>query len=195
VQQWLAGVCWWLVERTGLAGYSLLMSRKAPLPFDPIEEAARQWARRWDAVDEMRAVTNIMRVQQLVLGELDDILRSHGLTFARYEALVLLTFSRRGSLPLGKMGDRLQVHPTSVTSIVDRLESAGHVVRRPHPTDGRTVLAEITDSGRAVVEAATRDLVAAQFGVGVLSAEQLSALSALLRPIRFAAGDFAQPDA
>jgi DNA-binding MarR family transcriptional regulator len=171
--------------------YSLAMARNSPLPFDPIEEAARQWAQRWGAVDEMRAVTNVMRVQQLVLGDLDEILRPHGLTFARYEALVLLTFSRRGSLPLGKMGDRLQVHPTSVTSIVDRLEAAGHVRRRRHPTDGRTVLAEITDSGREVVEAATSDLVAAEFGVGVLSADQLAALSSLLRPIRHAAGDFA----
>ena len=99
------------------------MARKDPLPFDPIEEAARQWAKRWSGVEEMRAVTNLMRVQQLVLGELDEILRSYGLTFARYEALVLLTFSRAGALPLGKMGDRLQVHPTSVTSIVDRLEA------------------------------------------------------------------------
>src|SRR3954468_10165588 len=153
------------------------------LPFDPIDEAARQWGLRWDAVEEMHAVTSLMRVQQLVLGQLDELLRPHGLTFARYEALVLLTFSRRGSLPLGKMGDRLQVHPTSVTSIVDRLEAAGHVLRRPHPTDGRTVLAEITQAGRDVVEAATRDLVAADFGVGVLSADQLNALSDLLRPI------------
>src|SRR3954449_10620515 len=132
------------------------------LPFDPIDEAARQWGLRWDAVDQMHAVTSLMRVQQLVLGELDELLRPHGLTFARYEALVLLTFARRGSLPLGKMGDRLQVHPTSVTSIVDRLEAAGHVSRPPHPTDGRTVLAEITESGRSVVAAATRDLVAAE---------------------------------
>jgi DNA-binding MarR family transcriptional regulator len=166
------------------------MTRKEPLPFDPIEEAARQWGKRWSGVDEMRAVTNVMRVQQLVLGELDEILRPHGLTFARYEALVLLTFSRRGSLPLGKMGDRLQVHPTSVTSIVDRLEAAEHVVRRPHPTDGRTVLAEITQAGRKVVEAATGDLVAAEFGVGVLSRRQLVEISALLTPLRRAAGDF-----
>ena len=100
------------------------------LPFDPIDEAARQWALRWDGVEQMHAVTSLMRVQQLVLARLDELLKPHGLTFARYEALVLLTFSRAGSLPLGKMGERLQVHPTSVTSIVDRLEAAGHVVRR-----------------------------------------------------------------
>jgi DNA-binding MarR family transcriptional regulator len=138
----------------------------------------------------MHAVTSLMRVQQLVLAQLDDLLRPHGLTFARYEALVLLTFSRAGALPLGKMGERLQVHPTSVTSIVDRLEAAGHVVRRRHPEDGRAVLAEITDSGRAVVEAATADLVSARFALGAVPAEDLRRLSELLRPVRQAAGDF-----
>ena len=161
-----------------------------PLPFDPIDEAARQWGRRWSRVPAMHAVTSLMRVQQLVIGRLDAILRPHGLTFARYEALVLLTFSSRGSLPLGKMGERLQVHPTSVTSIVRKLESDGHVVRRPHPDDGRAVLAEITQRGRDVVEAATADLVGADFGLGVLDDDALARLSELLRPVRQAAGDF-----
>jgi DNA-binding MarR family transcriptional regulator len=162
----------------------------APLPFDPIEEAARHWSARWAAVDAMRAVTSLMRVQQLVLAELDELLGIHGLTFARYEALVLLTFSRKGSLPLGKMGERLQVHPTSVTSIVDRLERSGFVLRRPHPRDGRTVLAEITDTGRTVVEAATSDLVAARFALPGLEGSELDGLTDLLRPIRRRAGDF-----
>ena len=140
-----------------------------PLPFDPIDEAARQWALRWDGVPAMHAVTSLMRVQQLVLGRLDAILRPHGLTFARYEALVLLCFSSRGSLPLGKMGERLQVHPTSITSIVQRLEADGLVSRRPHPDDGRAVLAEVTDAGRALVERATADLVGADFALGALS--------------------------
>ena len=166
------------------------MARKRALPFDPIEEASRQWGRRWGAVEQMRAVTSLMRAQQIVIGELDDILRKHGLTFARFEALVLLTFSRRGSLPLGKMGERLQVHPTSVTSIVDRLEAAGHVVRRRHPDDGRAILAEITDAGRAVVEAATHDLVTARFAMADVPVDDLRALSALLKPVRKAAGDF-----
>ncbi|QBR91684.1 MarR family winged helix-turn-helix transcriptional regulator [Nocardioides euryhalodurans] len=162
----------------------------APLPFDPIDEAARQWADHWSGVPAMHAVTSLMRVQQLVLNRLDGVLRPHGLTFARYEALVLLTFSSRGSLPLGKMGERLQVHPTSVTSIVRKLEADGHVVRRRHPDDGRAVLAEITPAGRQVVEAATADLVGADFGLGVLDDGDLRQLSELLRPVRRAAGDF-----
>ena len=160
------------------------------LPFDPIDEAARQWALRWPAVPQMHAVTSLMRVHQLLIGRLDEILRPHGLTFARYEALVLLTFSRAGSLPLGKMGERLQVHPTSVTSIVRRLEGDGQLALRRHPEDRRAVLAEITDRGRAAVDAATADLVEADFGLGVLSEESLGTLSAVLRPVREAAGDF-----
>ena len=66
------------------------------LPFDPIEEAARQWGKHWDEMPRMRAVTSLMRVHQLVLTELDELLRPLGLTFARYEVLVLLSFSRRG---------------------------------------------------------------------------------------------------
>lgn len=160
------------------------------LPFDPIDEAARQWGERWDGVPPMHAVTSLMRVQQLVIGRLDALLKPHELTFARYEALVLLVFSSRGSLPLGKMGERLQVHPTSVTSIVRRLESAGLVTRLPHPEDGRAVLAEITDAGREIVEQATADLVAADFGLEVLDADRLAELSEVLRPIRSGAGDF-----
>jgi DNA-binding MarR family transcriptional regulator len=160
------------------------------LPFDPIDEAARQWGERWAGVPAMHAVTSLMRVQQLVIAELDALLRPHGLTFARYEALVLLVFSSRGSLPLGKMGERLQVHPTSVTSIARRLEADRMIVRRPHPQDGRAVLAEITDHGRALVERATADLVAADFALGVLTEEQLTELSALLAPVRHAAGDY-----
>jgi DNA-binding MarR family transcriptional regulator len=166
------------------------VARRTKLAFDPIDEAARQWSIRWDAVHQMHAVTSLMRVQQLVLSQLDEILKPHGLTFARYEALVLLTFSRNGSLPLGKMGERLQVHPTSITSIIDRLERAGLVVRRRHPEDGRAVLAEITDAGRAVVEAATADLVEAKFALGSVPEEDLRSLSALLKPVRQQAGDF-----
>ncbi len=161
-----------------------------PLPFDPIDEAARQWGLRWDGVPAMHAVTSLMRVQQLVLGRLDALLKPHGLTFARYEALVLLHFSSAGELPLGKMGERLQVHPTSITSIIGRLEAAGLVARRPHPEDGRAVLAGLTDQGRRVVEAATADLVGADFGLGALSEADLRSLSEVLRPVREGAGDF-----
>jgi DNA-binding MarR family transcriptional regulator len=162
------------------------------LAFDPIDEAARQWGLRWQAVDQMHAVTSLMRVQQLVLGRLDALLRPLGLTFARYEALVLLTFSRTGRLPLSKIGERLMVHPTSVTNIVQRLEQAGLVERTPNPQDGRGTLAGITDEGRRVVQAATDDLVGLDFGLEALDAAERLQLFELLRKVRVAASDFTE---
>ena len=166
------------------------MGAKRRLPFDPIDEARRHWESRWGRGDAMAAATAIMRVQQIVLGAVDESLRPFDLTFARYEALVLLQFSRKGSLPLGKMGERLMIHPTSVTNIIDRLEVQGFVRRVPHPTDRRTTLAEITDQGREVVEEATRAVTEASFAMDGLSEREVEQLIRLLRKLRFAAGDF-----
>lgn len=160
------------------------------LAFDPIEEAARQWRGHYPETTRMAAVTSLMRVHQLVLSELDDLLRPLGLTFARYEVLALLSFTRRGELPLGKIGERLQVHATSVTSLVRRLAAAGLIERVAHPDDGRTVLASITDDGRAVLQQATDLIVDHRFGLGSLTEGECDELTRLLRTPRQAAGDF-----
>jgi DNA-binding MarR family transcriptional regulator len=160
------------------------------LSFDPVQRAFELWQNRWGESSSMRAVTSLMRAHQLVLAEVDAIVKPYGLTFARYEALVLLVFSKKGSLPLSKIGERLQVHPTSVTNIIDRLEKSDLVTRRPNPNDGRGVLAEITEQGREVVEQATKDLMRAEFGMGALSSEQHDSLFDTLRVLRHSAGDF-----
>jgi DNA-binding MarR family transcriptional regulator len=163
-----------------------------PLPFDPIAEASRQWESRWGAgpVASMAAVTSIMRAQQILIGALNELLRPFDLTFPRYEALMLLYLSRRGSLPLGKIGERLQVHRTSVTGLIDRLESRGLVVRLAHERDRRTTLAQITASGRQVAERSTAILNDARFTVAQQPGEDLQTLVELLGEIRRAAGDF-----
>ena len=138
----------------------------------------------------MAAVTSIMRAQQILLAELDAVLRPYGLTFARYEALVLLSFSRQGALPMRVIGERLMVHPTSATNTIDRLERQGLVVRRPNPQDGRGKLAEITGPGREVVSQATVDLMRAEFGLAGFDPAQREQLFGLLRGLRVAAGDF-----
>ena len=106
----------------------------------------------------MAMVTSVVRVQQLLLERIDAVLRPLGLTFARYEVLRLLSFSSAGAMPMTRMGSLLQVHPTSVTSAVDRLEKQGYVARSRRDADRRVVLATLTDAGRAVVEEATAGL-------------------------------------
>ncbi|HEY4346118.1 MAG TPA: MarR family transcriptional regulator [Gaiellaceae bacterium] len=132
----------------------------------------------------MSAVTSIMRVQQILMARLNAMLKPFGLTFPRYEALMLLSFTRRGSLPLGKIGGLLQVHPTSVTNLVDGLEVAGLARREPHEHDRRTTLAAITDEGRAVAAQATLLLNEARFGTDPIGADELEQITLLLRPLR-----------
>jgi len=137
----------------------------------------------------MAAVTSVMRVQQLLLARVEDILKPFRLTFAAFEALRLLAFSRNGSLPMGKMGERLMVHPTAVTNAISKLEHRGLVERTMSPADRRVVIASITPAGRAIADDATAALNEAAFGLPNLSQEQAAALTATLRSIRGLAGD------
>jgi DNA-binding MarR family transcriptional regulator len=166
--------------------------RHQPLSFDPIAEAERHWREHgWEeAATGMAAVTSIMRAQQILLGRVDEVLRGFDLTFARFELLRLLAFSRKGTLPLGKISQRLQVHAASVTNAVDRLVAQGFVTRRPNPDDGRGLLASITRSGQEVVDQATEKLNTEVFGGLGLSERELQQLFRLLCKLRQSAGDF-----
>jgi DNA-binding MarR family transcriptional regulator len=168
------------------------MAAPFSLPFDPVAEARRHWdAHGWrDASGGMAVVTSIMRVQQIFLARADEILRPFDLTFARYEVLMLLSFSRRGALPLGKIGERLQVNPASVTNAIDRLEAQGFVRREPNPADGRGRIASITASGRDVSKVASEALNEKVFASLGLPDDALADLFTLLGEIRRLAGDF-----
>jgi DNA-binding MarR family transcriptional regulator len=162
------------------------------LPVDPIAEARRLWAEHgWgEAADGMAAVTSLMRAHQIALARVEHVLKPHGVTFARYELLMLLYFSSRGTLPMAMIGERLQVHPTSVTNAVDRLESAGLVRRSPHPGDRRVTIVEILPAGRELAETATTQLNAEVFASPWISTGDVAALVDTLARMRRAAGDF-----
>ena len=163
------------------------------LPFDPIARAAVLWQGRWGTTSRsvsMASATSIMRVQQLLLTEFDAIAGRHGLTFARYEALVLLAFSREGRLSMTRIGERLMVHPTSATNTIQRLAAQGFVERVPNHRDRRGMFAVITGAGRAAMEAVTADLEAVDFGLGMLDRSQHEALFDILRAVRVGADDF-----
>ncbi len=154
------------------------------LDFDPIERAGELWEKNVGPADSMRLATSLMRVHQLVLAELDAAVRPHGITFARFEVLRLLSFSSRGSLPLSKIGQRLMVHPTSVTNVIDRLTADGLVDRQVDAVDRRRVLASLTDEGRVVLDAATESLMRIDFGLQALPPEQQRAAFEILRVLR-----------
>jgi DNA-binding MarR family transcriptional regulator len=158
---------------------------------DPIREAHGQWLRHgWtEAADGMAMVTSVVRVHQLLMERVESVLRPFNLTFARYEVLRLLSFAQSGPMPMTRLGSLLQVHPTSVTSAVERLVRQGYVERLRRETDRRVVLASLTDAGREVVAEATAGLNADVFERPRLPADDVLRLTELLGEVRAAAGD------
>lgn len=161
------------------------------LDFDPIAEAARNWRDRdWDAVEAMRAATSITRAQQIVQARIDAALAPFDLNFSRFEVLALLSFTRAGELPMGKIGARLQVHAASVTNTIQRLEALGFVERVRHADDGRAVLARLRPAGRRVVDEAAGALAAIDFGLDGMPAAARRDITAAVEGFRRANGDY-----
>lgn len=157
---------------------------------DLIAETRRNWAGRGlREAEAMVAATSLARGHQIVLGRINQALAEHELTFSRYEALALLSFARNQSMGMARMGERLQVHPTSVTSTIDRLERDGLVARSPNPDDRRATLATLTDVGREVLDKATASLEAIRWGMGDIDDDTLAALTQDLGHVRSSAGD------
>jgi len=167
-------------------------SRQATGKLDILEESRRVWDRfGWPYTDEMIAASAIIRAHQVIISRMDTILRLRGLSHARLELLTVLYASRQGKLPLGKVSERLLVHPTSVTGLVDRLEKDGMVARERSESDRRTVLACITRLGREVVEELAPKLGAMKHGFeGIDEAAVIKIIDAM-QPIRRSAGDIA----
>ena len=157
---------------------------------DLVAEARRNWiASGLGEVDAMVSATSLARAHQIALGRINQALTPLSLTFSRYEALALLSFSRNGSMAMARMGERLQVHPTSVTSTIDRLERDGLVERTPHPDDRRATLATLTKAGRAMHAEATTALEAIRWGMGDIADKTLIELNHDLAEVRASAGD------
>src|SRR6478609_1419592 len=156
---------------------------------DPVVKADRNWRERgWPAGSHFRAMLSISQVQDMLAAHSADHLTRHHLTGPRHEALAVLYFSREGQMSLGKLGQRLMVHPTSVTAVVDTLERLGFVERVAHPSDRRQTLARITDLGRTTMEQASQEIAVDGFGLGALTPAEAESLCLLLKKVRREAG-------
>lgn len=68
------------------------------------------------------------------------------LTYPQY--LVMLALWQDGSMPLGRIAERLQLGANAVAPIVDNLEATGYVTRQRDQNDRRVVHVVLTDRGR-----------------------------------------------
>jgi DNA-binding MarR family transcriptional regulator len=158
---------------------------------DPILEAYHLWNENgWeDCAAGCTAVTSLMRVHQVLTRRADQILAPIDLTFARYELLVRLYFSGGQSMPLSQLGRQLQIHQTSITSLVDKLEKQGLIRRTPHPTDRRSTIAQMTQAGRVLTGKAITLLNSELFRDLGLASGEANQLIGLLMKMRLSWGD------
>jgi DNA-binding MarR family transcriptional regulator len=161
-------------------------------PFDVVEASRRVWLEQWppEAASGMAVFTAILRSQQLLSEQVNEVMRGHDLTFARYEVLTWLATDPESSLTLSWISKTLRIPPATVTNVIDRLEGDELIRRVPHPSDARTTLAVITPRGRKAADAATRDLNTAVYERIGLPAAKRDQLLGLLADLRVSGGEF-----
>ncbi len=155
-------------------------------PRDSVDEAVRQWSERYDDGSAFRVLTSLIRAYNVgVRGVVEGAVRPFGLNLSRYEVLLLLSFTRRGRLPMGRLRDLLMVHGSSVTYLVTKLVDAGLVERERDPHDARVILVCITESGRETVRIASEALVEQGFGpIAAFDEDERAELGRLLARLR-----------
>ena len=95
---------------------------------------------------------NLAQAQLVVLAEIERPVReAHGLSASAFQTLAILDGAGE-ALPGHVIAERLIVSSASMTSLVDTLQRRGLVERRPHPTDGRKVLIQLTPDGQRIVD-------------------------------------------
>lgn len=160
------------------------------------DSLGEQWVRAWErqgwaeSAPAVATVLALFEAHRQLTNRIDRALRPVGLTLARFEVLTHLLLADGQTQHVTGLADALQVHPTSISSALDRLAAEGLVVRAGDVADGRRVLARLTASGRARTRRAVailRESVLLDLG---LSAEHTATLLRVLGALRVNAGDF-----
>lgn len=131
---------------------------------------------RWEGAENYIALSASLRTARVLTFVVDAELEQLGINWPRFETLMILRFSQGCALSLGKLSERLLVHPTSVTNTIDKLEAEGYVRRIPHSKDRRAILAQLTDEGHELLNAAATKLHQIKYGFAGSTNEQVVTL-------------------
>jgi DNA-binding MarR family transcriptional regulator len=108
-----------------------------------------------------------------------DANADHGLTFLRLRLIDRL--NEEGPAMMRTLADELRLTPRHMTALVDALEQENLVARRPHPTDRRATVVELTASGCEAANAVLAPSMNAIAGLfDELTAEEMVELEALV---------------
>jgi DNA-binding MarR family transcriptional regulator len=98
--------------------------------------------------EEFAAWRGMLRVHSAVFRELDrQLLDEHGFGIDSYGLMVTLVTAPARRLAIGELGLRRNLSPSGISRSVDRLTRLGLLERATNPTDGRSLLVGLTETG------------------------------------------------
>ena len=106
-------------------------------------------------------VVSILRTAAVVQRNLAQVVEAHGITIQQYNVLRILRGAGEAGLPTLAIRDRMVEEAAGITRLLDKLETAGHVVRERSTPDRRQVLCHITPKGESVISALDQPMDAA----------------------------------
>ena len=135
------------------------------------------------ALPSTDAFGNLLGAHASLTRELSAALvASHGLTINDYGCLLLLSRSGEEGMRRIDLANELQLSPSGITRLLDRLEDQGLVGKGECKEDARVSYAILTDAGESKIkEAWPQHVEAVEQRVGaVLSQEEIKTLAELL---------------
>ena len=126
-------------------------------------------------VSRWSALLALQRATHATLHVLSDQVAELGLTPAEINALASLSDGTPRTV--SQLGSLMGAAPTTLTSVLDRLERRGHVTRETHPSDRRAVVVELTPAGRRAAMMIRQAVTGLErHALGGLSAEAIAGL-------------------
>lgn len=159
---------------------------------DIVQLSEEAWSSRgWEpSASAMATGVELMLASRQWQQAIDRRLKDFELTFSRYEVLMKLLLVEPAACGVAELSGMLQVHATSVSNSLNRLEGTGYVEITPHRVDGRRLDVRLTTAGRVAAIAATGRLNREVFARLPLAADDVARLNRVLARFRANAGDF-----
>jgi MarR family 2-MHQ and catechol resistance regulon transcriptional repressor len=102
--------------------------------------------------DNHEALLNLVRTSSMLLKLSDRFFSRFGMTDAQFNILMILSDYEAEGLSQQELSNHLIVTKSNMVGLVDRLEKAGYVKRKSHPTDRRFYRIVLTAKGREMIE-------------------------------------------
>lgn len=127
------------------------------------------------AFQRIVAAGMMLRVRDLLLRRMDQALSEFGTSHARFQVLAIICHESEG-LQLSEIAAQASVHPTTLTSTVDRLVRDGLIERRANPNDRRGIFAVGTRKGYELYRKARASLSGIEYGLSDVDTATISKL-------------------